>query len=121
MDARRIYAEQKEDEVKILEHSVEELECTINVLEKKVRVDRHSSDVLYNVEMKDTNDGFSAFVFLILYSGRIRNQTFRKTGLPIKFELVVTIFLSACLSIFAFSVSHFNPFIFTTFSLVLGV
>jgi kinesin family protein 15 len=31
-----VYAEQKEEEVKILEHSVEELECTINVLEKKV-------------------------------------------------------------------------------------
>lgn len=31
-----MYAEQKEEEVKILEHSVEELECTINVLEKKV-------------------------------------------------------------------------------------
>lgn len=31
-----MYAEEKEEEVKILEHSVEELECTINVLEKKV-------------------------------------------------------------------------------------
>lgn len=31
-----MYAEQKEEEVKILENSVEELECTINVLEKKV-------------------------------------------------------------------------------------
>lgn len=31
-----MYAEQKEEEVKILEHSVEELESTINVLEKKV-------------------------------------------------------------------------------------
>lgn len=31
-----MYAEQKEEEVKILERSVEELECTINVLEKKV-------------------------------------------------------------------------------------
>ncbi|KAG6731459.1 hypothetical protein I3842_01G130000 [Carya illinoinensis] len=35
-EASKIYAEQKEEEVKILEHSVEELECTINVLEKKV-------------------------------------------------------------------------------------
>ncbi|KAK6160939.1 hypothetical protein DH2020_004320 [Rehmannia glutinosa] len=32
----KMYAEQKEEEVKILEHSVEELESTINVLEKKV-------------------------------------------------------------------------------------
>ncbi|KAF3456467.1 hypothetical protein FNV43_RR01117 [Rhamnella rubrinervis] len=44
--ASKIYAEQKEEEVKILEHSVEELECTINVLEKKVyemddEVERH--------------------------------------------------------------------------------
>lgn len=31
-----MYAEQKEEEVKILERSVQELECTINVLEKKV-------------------------------------------------------------------------------------
>ena len=31
-----MYAEQKEEQVKILERSVEELECTINVLEKKV-------------------------------------------------------------------------------------
>ncbi|GLU05130.1 hypothetical protein SLE2022_222460 [Rubroshorea leprosula] len=34
--ASKLYAEQKEEEVKILESSVEELECTINVLEKKV-------------------------------------------------------------------------------------
>lgn len=31
-----MYAEQKEEEIKILERSVEELESTINVLEKKV-------------------------------------------------------------------------------------
>ncbi|KAL7178397.1 hypothetical protein ACSBR2_031527 [Camellia fascicularis] len=35
-EASKVYAEQKEEEVKILEHSVQELECTINVLEKKV-------------------------------------------------------------------------------------
>ncbi|XP_038705278.1 kinesin-like protein KIN-12C isoform X2 [Tripterygium wilfordii] len=35
-EASKIYAEQKEEEVKILEHSVEELENTINILEKKV-------------------------------------------------------------------------------------
>ncbi|KAJ0092744.1 hypothetical protein Patl1_24783 [Pistacia atlantica] len=45
-ESRKIYADQKEEEVKILEHSVEELECTINVLEKKVgemdeEVERH--------------------------------------------------------------------------------
>ncbi|WOH15809.1 hypothetical protein DCAR_0935355 [Daucus carota subsp. sativus] len=45
-EASKMYAEQKEEEVKILEHSVEELECTINVLEKKVNemdeeVERH--------------------------------------------------------------------------------
>ncbi|KAJ6899698.1 hypothetical protein NC652_025987 [Populus alba x Populus x berolinensis] len=45
-EASKIYAEQKEEEVKILEHSVEELENTINVLEKKVyemndEVERH--------------------------------------------------------------------------------
>ncbi|KAH7520915.1 hypothetical protein FEM48_Zijuj08G0196300 [Ziziphus jujuba var. spinosa] len=45
-EASKIYAEQKEEEVKILERSVEELECTINVLEKKVyemddEVERH--------------------------------------------------------------------------------
>lgn len=35
-ESRRIYAEDKEEEVKLLERSVEELECTINVLENKV-------------------------------------------------------------------------------------
>ncbi|XP_077240478.1 phragmoplast orienting kinesin 1 isoform X2 [Tasmannia lanceolata] len=35
-EVSKIYAEQKEEEAKILERSVEELECTINVLEKKV-------------------------------------------------------------------------------------
>ncbi|GAV71636.1 Kinesin domain-containing protein/Kinesin-relat_1 domain-containing protein [Cephalotus follicularis] len=45
-EASKIYAEQKGEEVKILEHSVEELESTINVLEKKVyemdeEVERH--------------------------------------------------------------------------------
>ncbi|CAK7326258.1 unnamed protein product [Dovyalis caffra] len=45
-EASKMYAEQKEEEVKILEHSVEELENTINVLEKKVyemndEVERH--------------------------------------------------------------------------------
>ncbi|OVA13546.1 Kinesin [Macleaya cordata] len=35
-EASKIYAEQKEEEAKILERSVEELEYTINVLEKKV-------------------------------------------------------------------------------------
>ncbi|KAK9289237.1 hypothetical protein L1049_017711 [Liquidambar formosana] len=45
-EANKIYAEQKEEEVKILERSVEELECTINVMEKKVNemdeeVERH--------------------------------------------------------------------------------
>ncbi|KAJ6718444.1 KINESIN-LIKE PROTEIN KIF11 [Salix purpurea] len=45
-EASKIYAEQKEEEVKILEHSVEELENTINVLETKVyemndEVERH--------------------------------------------------------------------------------
>ncbi|KAD1657700.1 hypothetical protein E3N88_42498 [Mikania micrantha] len=34
--ASKIYAEQKEEEVKILEHSVEELDSTINMLEKRV-------------------------------------------------------------------------------------
>ncbi|KAA3455606.1 phragmoplast orienting kinesin-1 isoform X2 [Gossypium australe] len=45
-EASKTYAEQKEEEVKILEHSVEELESTVNVLEKKVyeldeEVERH--------------------------------------------------------------------------------
>ncbi|CAK9328894.1 unnamed protein product [Citrullus colocynthis] len=35
-EASKLYAEQKEEEVKILEHSVEELESTINMLETKV-------------------------------------------------------------------------------------
>lgn len=35
-EASKIYAEQKEDEVRILEHSIEELEHTINMMEKKV-------------------------------------------------------------------------------------
>lgn len=34
--ASKLYAEQKEEEVKILEHSVEELDSTINMLEKRV-------------------------------------------------------------------------------------
>ncbi|CAL1397532.1 unnamed protein product [Linum trigynum] len=42
----KIYSQEKEEEVKILEHSIGELECTINVLEKKVHemdkeVERH--------------------------------------------------------------------------------
>ncbi|GLT60247.1 hypothetical protein SLA2020_330200 [Shorea laevis] len=45
-EASKLYAEQKEEEIEILESSVEELECTINVLEKKVfemneELDRH--------------------------------------------------------------------------------
>ncbi|XP_023547738.1 kinesin-like protein KIN-12C isoform X2 [Cucurbita pepo subsp. pepo] len=36
-EASKLYAEQKEEEVKILEHSVEELESTINMLETKVQ------------------------------------------------------------------------------------
>jgi kinesin family protein 15 len=35
-ESRKINAEEKEAEVKLLERSVEELECTINVLENKV-------------------------------------------------------------------------------------
>jgi kinesin family protein 15 len=35
-ESRMIYAEDKEAEVKLLERSVEELECTVNVLENKV-------------------------------------------------------------------------------------
>lgn len=35
-EASKMYAQEKDEEVKILEHSVEELECTINVLEHKV-------------------------------------------------------------------------------------
>lgn len=35
-EASKIHAEQREEEVKILEHSIEELEHTINMLEKKV-------------------------------------------------------------------------------------
>ncbi|KAK8471014.1 hypothetical protein PHAVU_003G119700 [Phaseolus vulgaris] len=47
-ESSKLIAEQKEEEVKILEHSVEELESTINVLEKKVHemdeeVGRHRS------------------------------------------------------------------------------
>lgn len=33
---RKVQAEEKEEEVKLLERSIEELECTINVLEQKV-------------------------------------------------------------------------------------
>ncbi|XP_042475979.1 kinesin-like protein KIN-12C isoform X2 [Macadamia integrifolia] len=45
-EASKIYAEQKEEEVKILERSIGELECTVDVLEKKVyemskEVERH--------------------------------------------------------------------------------
>ncbi|TKY54301.1 Phragmoplast orienting kinesin-1 [Spatholobus suberectus] len=36
-ESSKLFAEQKEEEVKILEHSVEELESTINVLEKKIK------------------------------------------------------------------------------------
>ncbi|KAK2355083.1 putative hexosyltransferase MUCI70 [Trifolium repens] len=47
-ESSKLFAEQKEEEVKILEHSIEELESTINVLEKKVyemdeEVERHLS------------------------------------------------------------------------------
>lgn len=36
-ESRKMYAEDKEAEVKLLERSVEELECTVNVLENKVK------------------------------------------------------------------------------------
>lgn len=36
-ETRKVHAEEKEEEVKLLERSVEELECTINVLENKVK------------------------------------------------------------------------------------
>ncbi|KAK7388059.1 hypothetical protein VNO78_22862 [Psophocarpus tetragonolobus] len=36
-ESSKLFAEQKEEEVKILEHSVEELESTVNVLEKKAQ------------------------------------------------------------------------------------
>lgn len=36
LETSKLNAQQKEEEVKILERSVEELESTINVLEKKV-------------------------------------------------------------------------------------
>lgn len=35
-ETRKIYAEDKEAEVKLLERSIEELESTVNVLENKV-------------------------------------------------------------------------------------
>jgi len=35
-ESRRIYAEEKEEEVKLLEKSVQELDSTISVLEDKV-------------------------------------------------------------------------------------
>ncbi|CAL1389381.1 unnamed protein product [Linum trigynum] len=38
IECQKIYAEDKEAEVKLLERSVEELECTINVLENKVDI-----------------------------------------------------------------------------------
>lgn len=44
-----MYAEQKEEEVKILEHSVEELEFTINVLEKKVSLINISLGIKHNL------------------------------------------------------------------------
>uniref|UniRef100_A0A7N0TKP3 Kinesin motor domain-containing protein n=1 Tax=Kalanchoe fedtschenkoi TaxID=63787 RepID=A0A7N0TKP3_KALFE len=47
-EASKIYAQEKEEEARILEHSVEELESTVNVLEQKVfemdeEVKRHKS------------------------------------------------------------------------------
>lgn len=36
-EASKVYAKEKEEEVKLLECSVEELEDTINILEKKVK------------------------------------------------------------------------------------
>ncbi|CAN0855136.1 Kinesin-like protein KIN-12E [Linum grandiflorum] len=36
LEEQKVYCQQKEEEVKILEHSIGELECTINVLEQKV-------------------------------------------------------------------------------------
>lgn len=41
MEASKIRSEQKEEEVKILEQLVKELEGTINVLEKKVSLYQH--------------------------------------------------------------------------------
>ena len=43
-ESSKIHAEDKEAEVKLLERSVEELECTINVLENKV-----SLPTFYNI------------------------------------------------------------------------
>lgn len=38
-ESRKIFADEKDAEVKLLERSVEELECTINALEIKVSLD----------------------------------------------------------------------------------
>lgn len=46
-ESRKIYAEEKEAEVKLLERSVEELECTINVLESKVSFERELSHIMH--------------------------------------------------------------------------
>lgn len=35
-ETQKVHAEEKEEEVRLLERSIEELECTINVLEQKV-------------------------------------------------------------------------------------
>ncbi|KAK3007108.1 hypothetical protein RJ639_016177, partial [Escallonia herrerae] len=55
-EASKMYAEQKEEEVKILERSVEELECTINVMEKKMNLekDQELSQARLRIEELDT-------------------------------------------------------------------
>lgn len=37
-ETRKLQVEDKEDEIKLLEQSVEQLECTVNVLENKVKL-----------------------------------------------------------------------------------
>lgn len=41
-EIRRLQVEDKEEEIKLLEQSVEELECTVNVLENKVNYYSHT-------------------------------------------------------------------------------
>ena len=48
-ESSKLYAEQKEEEVKILERSVDELEGTINVLENKVSCMRNSLIIYGNL------------------------------------------------------------------------
>jgi kinesin family member 15 len=66
-EERKVYSEEKDEEVKLLERSIEELESTVCALENKVS---HGSSsfvlIIYYVYSNHNNNCYKAFSMLIL-------------------------------------------------------